>query len=250
MEAVKAYHAEVTKILSIIVSEEAENIAKAAEVMATCVEQGKLIHVFGTGGHSYMAGEEMFYRAGGLQPINAILDSGVSLGNGARRSTFVERTPGYAKAVLDAYGVAEGEAMIIVNVNGINSLTIESAEESKKRGLTVIGVTSREFSLGVPPNTPSRHPSNANLFEVSDIVIDLHIPPGDALLTLPGVRPRVAAGSTVAVAFVLNALTAQTVSVLSAKGIEPPLWLSANLPGGDEANKEFLSRNISRIKHL
>lgn len=241
MEAVKAYHAEVTKILSIIVSEEAENIAKAAEVMATCVEQGKLIHVFGTGGHSYMAGEEMFYRAGGLQPINAILDSGVSLGNGARRSTFVERTPGYAKAVLDAYGVAEGEAMIIVNVNGINSLTIESAEESKKRGLTVIGVTSREFSLGVPPNTPSRHPSNANLFEVSDIVIDLHIPPGDALLTLPGVRPRVAAGSTVAVAFVLNALTAQTVSVLSAKGIEPPLWLSANLPGGDEANKEFLS---------
>ena len=193
MEAVKAYHAEVTKILSIIVSEEAENIAKAAEVMATCVEQGKLIHVFGTGGHSYMAGEEMFYRAGGLQPINAILDSGVSLGNGARRSTFVERTPGYAKAVLDAYGVAEGEAMIIVNVNGINSLTIESAEESKKRGLTVIGVTSREFSLGVPPNTPSRHPSNANLFEVSDIVIDLHIPPGDELLTLPGVRPRVAA---------------------------------------------------------
>ena len=68
MEAVKAYHAEVTKILSIIVSEEAENIAKAAEVMATCVEQGKLIHVFGTGGHSYMAGEEMFYRPAGCSP--------------------------------------------------------------------------------------------------------------------------------------------------------------------------------------
>lgn len=244
MEAIEAYHSTITGILSRIVSEETEQISAAATVLADCVEQGKLIHVFGTGGHSYMAGEEMFYRAGGLQPLNAILDSGVSLANGARRSTIVERTPGYAKAVLDTYGVAEGEAIILVNVNGINSLTIESAIEAKKRGLKVIGVTSKEFSLNVPPNTPSRHPSNKNLFEVSDIVIDVHIPPGDALLTLPGVKPKVAAGSTVAIAFVLNALTAKTVSLLAERGIEPPLWVSANLPGEMKLTESSCPRTL------
>lgn len=250
MEPVKAYYAEVTRILSRIVSEEAKNIREAAAVLADCVERGKLIHVFGTGGHSYMAGEEMFYRAGGLQPLNAILDSGISLANGARRSTLVERTPGYAKAVLDTYGVAEGEAIVLVNVNGINSLTIESATECRKRGLKVIAVTSKEFSRSIPSGAPARHPSNKNLFELADIVIDVHIPAGDALLTLPGVRSRVAAGSTVGIAFALNALVAETVSLLSDRGVEPPLWVSANLPGGDEANEAFLSGNTARIRHL
>ncbi|HHY47792.1 MAG TPA: SIS domain-containing protein [Firmicutes bacterium] len=250
MNPTEAYHAEVTRILSRIVSEESENIRKAAGVLADCVEKGKLIHVFGTGGHSYIAGEEMFYRAGGLQPVNAILDPGVSLAAGARRSTVVERTPGYARAVLDAYGVSEGEAIVLVNVNGINSVTIESAMECKKRGVTVIGVTSREFSINVPPGAPARHPSNKNLFELADIVIDIHIPPGDALLTLPGVKPRVAAGSTVMVAFALNCLVAETINLLAQRGIEPPVWVSANLPGGDEANRKFIEANTSRIRHL
>lgn len=250
VEPIKAYHAEVSSILARIVSDEARNISEAAEVLADCVERGNLIYVFGTGGHSYMAGEEMFYRAGGLQPLSAILDSGVSLANGARRSTIVERTPGYAKTVLDAYGVAEGEAIVLVNVNGINSLTIDSATECRKRGLTVIAVTSKEFSQSIPPDTPARHPSNKNLFELADIVIDVHIPAGDALLQLSGVKSRVAAGSTVAIAFALNALVAETVRVLSERGVEPPLWVSANLPGGDEANKAFFSGNTARIKHL
>ena len=47
-------------------------IKKAAKILADQVQKGKLIHVFGTGGHSYIAGEEMFFRAGGLQSINAI----------------------------------------------------------------------------------------------------------------------------------------------------------------------------------
>ncbi len=250
MKPIQAYHSEISRIISLIATEESKHIHEAAVVLAHCVEQGKLIHVFGTGGHSYMAGEEMFYRAGGLQPLNAILDPGISLANGARRSTIVERTPGYAKAVFDSYGVEEGEAMILVNVNGINSLTIESAWEAKERGLKVIGVTSKEFSLAVPADTKSRHHSNKNLFEVADIVIDLHIPAGDALLTLPNVEPKVAAGSTVAVAFALNLLTAETVSLLAERGTKPPLWVSANLPGGDEANRDFLAGNTTRIRHL
>lgn len=250
MRPIETYFNEIQKMMSRVLAEESDNIHQAALVLADQVEQGKLIHVFGTGGHSYMAGEEMFYRAGGLQLINAILDPGVSLGSGARRTTLIERTPGYAKAVLDAYGVSSGDVLILVNVNGINALTIDTAEECKKRGVTVIGVTSKEFSLQVPPGTPSRHPSNKNLFEVADIVLDLKVPAGDAILNLPGLEVKVAASSTVMVGFVLNSLSAETIQILLDRGIKPPVWFSANLPGGDEYNKKFIEKNISRIKHL
>lgn len=250
MKPTAAYYEAINGILQRIVAEEAGNIRKAAEVLAECVAAGRLIHVFGTGGHSYMAGEEMFYRAGGLQPVNAILEQGVSLAAGATRTTAVERTPGYARAVLDAYRVAKDEALVLVNVNGINSLTIETALECKKRGLTVIALTSKEFSRNVPPGTPSRHPSNKNLFELGDIVIDLHVPAGDAVLTLPGVGPKVSASSTVAVAFVINSLQAETAAVLAERGIEPPIWKSGNMPGGDEHGEVFIRKNIPRIKHL
>ncbi|NLG84787.1 MAG: SIS domain-containing protein [Firmicutes bacterium] len=250
MKPTEAYYTAVNTIVRQIVEKEAENIRAAATVLAYAIMAGRLIHVFGTGGHSYMAGEEMFYRAGGLQPINAILDPGVSLAAGATRTTIIERTPGYARSVLDAYRVAKDEVMIIVNVNGINSLTIETALECQQRGLKVIAVTSREFSLGIPPGTPSRHPSNKNLFELGDIVIDLHVPPGDALLDLPGAKHKVAASSTVMVAFVLNCLQAETIDLLLERGFEPPIWFSGNMPGGDEANKAFIAANAPRIKHL
>ena len=165
----------------------------------------------------------------------------------AQDGLFVERTPGYAKAVLDTYGVSEGDILILVNVNGINSLTIDTANECKKRGVTVIGVTSKEFSLQVPPGTAARHSSNKNLFELSDIVLDLHVPVGDAILDLPGFKLKVSASSTVMVAFMLNSLNAETINLLIERGVEPPVWFSANVPGGDEYNKSFYDNNMPRI---
>lgn len=250
MQPLESYYTEINKLMLRVVKEESENIRKAASILADQVQKGKLIHVFGTGGHSYIGGEEMFFRAGGLQSINAILDPGVSLASGARRTMFVERTPGYARAVLDTYGVSEGDILILVNVNGINSLTIDTANECKKRGVTVIGVTSKEFSLQVPPGTAARHSSNKNLFELSDIVLDLHVPVGDAILDLPGFKLKVSASSTVMVAFMLNSLNAETINLLIERGVEPPVWFSANVPGGDEYNKSFYDNNMPRIKHL
>ena len=34
------------------------------------------------------------------------------------------------------------------------------------------------------------------------------------------------------------------------KGIAPPIWTSANMPGGDAANKALEEKYFSRIKHL
>ena len=73
-----------------------------------------------------MGAYEMFYRAGGLVPVNAILDPGTLISMGARRSTIIERTPGYGIPVLEAFDM-DGGVSIVVNAYGINSMCIDKA---------------------------------------------------------------------------------------------------------------------------
>jgi uncharacterized phosphosugar-binding protein len=49
---------------------------------------------------------------------------------------------------------------------------------------------------------------------------------------------------------VVNSLVAETVKKLVEKGIEPPVFMSANLDGGDEYNARLLSENKDRIHYL
>lgn len=249
-DVLEQYYEGVLRVIDKIKVRERGKIEEAARVISDSIEKDKLIHVFGTGGHSSIGAEEMFWRAGGLVPINAILDPGVSLAHGALRSTLVERTPGYAKAVLDYYRVKKDDVIIIVNAYGINSVTIDSALESKKRGAKVIAVTSSEFCKVVPEDHPARHPTKKNLFEIADIFVDCHVPPEDAIVKVKGFEQKVAPVSTIANAFVVNAIVAKTVDNLVKKGVSPPVWMSANMPGGDEANKKYFEKYFERIKHL
>jgi uncharacterized phosphosugar-binding protein len=56
-----------------------------------------VINVFGSGGHSFIGAEEMFYR-GWLGTINPIFETGVSMPPGALRSTAIERHPAICPA--------------------------------------------------------------------------------------------------------------------------------------------------------
>ncbi len=97
------------KIIDILneISEESVVIKKAAKVVAESIAREELVHVIGPGGHSNMANEEVLWWAGGLAPINAILDAGINLMYGATRSNIIERTPVFAIKVLDAYRVGK-----------------------------------------------------------------------------------------------------------------------------------------------
>src|SRR5512139_3885012 len=97
-----SYRNTITEIMDEILGE-IETIQKASRVVAESIAKEEPIHVIGPGGHSNMAAEEVLWRAGGLAPINAILDPGTNLIHGAKRSNFVERLPGYATRVFDAY---------------------------------------------------------------------------------------------------------------------------------------------------
>ena len=219
-------------------------------MLADQIEQGNLINVFGSGGHSFIGAEEMFYRAGGLVPVNPIFETGVSLPPGALRSTSIERTPGFMPGILANYGLKAGQVMIIVNAYGINSATIDTALVCIKLGLKTIALTSPQIALALAPDHPSRHPSGKNLHEIVDLYINTHVPMGDAAVELAGFPQRVGPVSTIATAFTIESMVVETIELLIQRGIDPPVWKSGNSPGGDEYNQKYLDKYIGVIKHL
>jgi uncharacterized phosphosugar-binding protein len=248
---VEEYYYKINQLITKFKDEEVAEIKRAAKIIAQSIKNDELIHIFGTGGHSYMAAEELFYRAGGLVPINPVFDGGVTVANGAERSTNVERTTGYASAILTPLHLENyGSIIIISNVYGINSVTIESALFAKERGMKVIAVTSIEHAKNLPQDAPSRHPSKKNLYEIADITLDVPVPVGDAVLELEGLDVNVSPCSTILVSFCLNALVAETIQELINMGIDPPVWKSANSPGGDEYIKKYKDKYRTRIKYL
>jgi uncharacterized phosphosugar-binding protein len=249
-DPITQYHTAVSAMLQKIADTQREPIRRAAARLADAIAADRYVYVIGTGGHSYIAAEEMFWRAGGLVPIYPILDPGLSLSHGAWRSNLVERTPGYVMPILTYHGVSRGDVLIVCNAYGINAATIDAATEGKRLGATVIGVTSTEFATRTPADHPSRHPSRQNLHEVADIFLNTWLPYGDAVVEVAGVAQKVAPASSIGTAFVLNSLVACTVEELQHRGVEPPVWMSANLPGGDEANRKHFDKHLRRVKFL
>lgn len=92
----------------------AEALEQAAEAIATCMEHKGILHTFGTG-HGHILAEELFYRAGGLVAVNALLDPGLMLHVSALSSSHLERLPGYAERVLERYQISKGDVMIIAS---------------------------------------------------------------------------------------------------------------------------------------
>ncbi len=245
----EVYRDTIVSLVTAVERDEVKSIDKAAEVLAKSVAEGRLINIIGTGGHSAMAAEEAFYRAGNLVPVNALLDAGTNLIHGARRSICIERTPGYAATVLDAYGVSSGDALIIANAYGINAMTIDCALECNKRNITSIGITSMSFAESVPAGSCMRHPSNKNLYEIVDIWINTHMPLGDASVEVVGIPQKMGPTSTLLNVFAVNLLMMRTAEKLIGIGLDAPVWTSVNLPNGDMLNEKFSNKYMLRVKH-
>jgi len=230
--------------------EEREALARAAARMADQIAADRLIHIFGPGGHSNLAAQELFYRAGGLMHIAPILDEATLLSNGALRSTTSERTSGYGSRVIAEYGLGPDSLLILVNAFGVNAAVIDAAIEARARGTFTIGLSSRACVDAIPAGHIARHPSGKNLHELVDIAIDTKVPLGDAVLTMPGLAERIGSISTFANATALHLLAIRTVATLVARGIEPPIWRSRNAPGGDEANARLVDSFQERVRFL
>ena len=229
------YHKVIRDLLTTIKEKEKNKMNLVAEKVAKSVEKDGIVHFFGAG-HSHILCEDVFYRAGGLVPINPLLDTNLILHNGALRSSRLERMTGYAETFIESCDIRPREVVFVISTSGRNGAPIDVALLAKEKGAEVVGITSLEYSM----SQPSRHPSVKRLFEVCDIYIDNCCPKGDALLTLEGFPMPFSPGSTIAGAYIIQTILSTAIKIMVDKGITPPVFLSGNLEGGDEHNKKLI----------
>lgn len=230
------------ELLEKMVEEQKLAIRQAAELVATAVAGGNVVHVFGAG-HSHIIAEEAFFRAGGLAPVNAILEPCLMLHEGASKSTRLENLSGLAQILLDYYEVKKGDVLIVASNSGVNAVPVEMAILAHDRGVSTIAITSVNYSRML------KGPGKA-LFEVADVVIDNMGEPGDALLELPGVPQRVGPTSTVVGAAIINTIMIEAAHTLQQWGLQPPIYMSSHLPGALTHNLELMQRYRGRVKLL
>lgn len=222
-----------------------DSIKQAAGLIADAIEKDGLLHVFGCG-HSQMYAEEVFYRAGGLVAVNAILEPSLSLRPEAPKSTWFERVSGYAKVILENEKTKPGDVLFIASTSGRNSVPIEMALEAKERGLKVVALTSGEFTN----NVTSRHSSGKKLMDIADVVLDNCGVNGDAIMEVDNYPVKFGPTSSILGFTILQAVIVESVSELLQRGVQPPVWVSSNLDKGDSINKEYIQKYKDRIKCL
>lgn len=241
----KDYFKEIRGLLDKVEETQGQAIEDSAKLIADSIKSGGVLHVFGCG-HSQMYAMEVFYRAGGLVPVNAILTPALSLEPTAPLSTQGERQVGLAKAILDNENINENDTLFIVSVSGRNAVPVEMAMEAKERGLKIITLTSYDFSK----NVTSRHESGKKTYELADVILDNCGIVGDAIMEIEGLEPKFGPTSSVIGFAILQSVMVQVVENLVKDGVKPPIWVSSNLDKGDDINKEYIQKYKNRISCL
>ena len=234
MKVMKEFYEVIEKELAASLAQE-EVLNQAVEAMSESVAAGGVIHVFGCG-HSQMFAMEVFYRAGGLVPVNALLIPHLALFPKAKLSTIQERVEGFAGEYLKLENVSGDDTMIIVSISGRNAGVIDMALTAKEIGMKVIALTSKAFSDQVS----SRHSSGKNLKDIADVVIDLKCELGDACLSMPNVPDKFTGTSTILGMLVMDCITARVIELCAEQGYVPPTYVSSNLDRGDAINAEHI----------
>lgn len=223
-----------------------EKIAAAAEQIAEAIKRKNNVFIFGCS-HAGILSEEVFYRTGGLAVINPIFFPGFMLNTKPVTMTSrLERIQGVGKMILLENHLRKGDVLLIHSVSGRNTVPVEMAIEASKTGVYVIALTNMEYSSGVA----SRHPSGKKLYEVSDLVLDNCGAAGDAAIRLEGLEEAVGPTSTAVGAALMNGLIIEVVEKLINDKIVPPVFLSANLDGGDEHNRKIFEEYKDNIFYM
>jgi len=233
-----------------VMEKQEENLKKAGSMMADAIENDKLIHVYGGGGHTTLVMGEMFFRAGGLANIDPVMETGLSVFNQALKYLEFERCVNFGAAIIRYYDLKPNDLLIIFHNIGINAATIDAALEAKKRGVKIIAVSSSYWQNEMPQEHFIRHPSKKNLFDLADVCIDDYNPVGDAVVNVPGFDSPIGPVSNIVDFSIAHFLEIECIRQCVERGLIPPVWRSANAPGGDEFNAQYLKKYKPVIKSL
>jgi uncharacterized phosphosugar-binding protein len=221
-------------------------IDDAVVLIADALENGGVVQAFGTG-HSEAFAMEIAGRAGGLIATNRIAlrtlvlrgDRHVSELGGAE----FERDSKVGENLLALFDVQPNDVFIIASNSGVNGSILGVALAAKARGHKLIAVTSLDHTSRVTP----KHPSGKRLSEVADITIDNLAPYGDSTMVLAD-GTGIGAVSSLTAAFIAQRITIGVAETMRQRGKTPPVYISANIPGGDEHNRALEDLYGERIR--
>jgi uncharacterized phosphosugar-binding protein len=216
----QAYVHTLTPILAAVTEQIDGPIQQAADLVTTALRANGVIQAFGSG-HSEALAMEIAGRAGGL----------------------IERDPSYSRKLYELSAAREGDLFVIASNSGVNGSIVELASVVKEKGHPLIAITSLQHTGGME----SRHPSGKKLIDFADVVLDNHAPYGDSVLDLPD-GGKVCAVSSITAALIAQMLVAEVLRRLTEAGEIPPVYLSANIPGGDEHNHALEAQYAGRIR--
>lgn len=237
------YFEKVRELLKVVEDQESSAMQQAAKEVATSIQHGGIIHLFGCG-HSHILVEEVYYRAGGLVPIQPIIHEPLMLHKGAASLSELEQKNDYADTFMEKQQIKKGDIVFVISTSGRNPVPVDVAHTARDQGAYVIGITSPKYSN----SQPSRHRSGEYLYQAVDLVIDNHTVVGDSLLAHEQVSVPFGPSSTVIGTTIINAIFAESIAIMAENDYSPPVFLSGNIEGSAEHNEQLVKAYSDRIK--
>ena len=235
----------VETILETVARDEAERLDAAAETIAAAYLAHGKIYIFGCT-HSAIMAEDVFYRAGAPGFWQPLWGPGMSIATTPGvLSSAVEKNGELGRSIVECSCLASGDVILVVSTSGKNGAPLGVADAALKRGAKLLAITSSHYR-----KRAGNYPGIANLWSFEDrgVIIDNHVPEGDAAITAGGVP--MGPVSTIVGSYIMQVLSAMAVDKIVAAGAEPPVFLSSNAPGGLEHNTKLMNQAEMRAKFM
>ena len=229
------------ELLQKIASDEKENLALAAKKIAKAYLAGKKIYIFGCT-HSAILAEDVFYRAGAPTFWQPLWGPGMSITTTPGFLTSaVEHNEEIGREIIRCSRLEKDDVLLVASTSGKNGAPVAVVEEALKKEADVIILTSSAYR-----DQKGNHSKYANLTAFRDqaIIIDNHVPLGDAALLVASCP--MGPVSTMAGSFIMQSISALAVEEIANAGVTPPVFKSSNAPGGLEHNLALLEKKEVR----
>jgi len=223
---------EMEKLIPVLKQEEG-NMRKAGHLIAQSIMSGGILQAFGSG-HSACVAVEICGGAGGLIPSKQVKE----LSGGQ-----YERIEGVGTAFAEMWDIRKNDCLFIISNSGRNPLIIEMAMAGRSIGVPVIAVTGLEVSK----HSTSRHSSGKMLWQLADVILDNHSVEGDAAIEVPGLPTKIGGTSRISADIMVDQTMVFAVHEMLEAGYVPPVFMSANVDGGPEFNKQYTAKYADRL---
>lgn len=227
---------------------QANNINRAAELMADTIECGRWVHAFGCG-HATLPIEEMYPRIGGFVGFHPMIELPLTFFTritgemGVHQFVFLERVEGYGKEIMKGYEFDSRDIMWLFSHSGINNVNIDIALEARDKGMKVIVFGAASAAKG----KKTRHSCGQNIFDLADVIVDTCAPLEDATVHLANHKDKIGPVSTMAFVTCVWMTITTVAEILVGRGVKLFIHPSHNVPG-DSTAKERLDEALAEYK--